>query len=158
MAAELAVEVVLKWWADLGLKTPVGEVYRPDALHLVAYLNAAGAEYALFHVSFDEGITVALFVNSSLSGIGILAYTVVVGEILQGAISGELAYHAIVWMVRKQEFKYGLSQFFYARTCSCYVHPLGCGSCARCNGSRYALNLNQAEPAPAKGCEFWVVA
>src|SRR5512144_2018176 len=56
LTAELTVEVILIGSADLGLEPAVTEIYRLDALYLVAGLDAPAAEDALFKVTFNEGV------------------------------------------------------------------------------------------------------
>ena len=75
------------------------------------------------------------------------------GHVLQLAVAVGGARKAVEGVVRNVELHHALAEFVEARGLCVHRHALCAWGGARGGGARAAFNLNQAEPAGAKGIE-----
>src|SRR5512143_990539 len=151
LAAELAVQVLPEGRRYLGGEPSPRNIDRAETLDLIAHAHTLAAEDTLLHVPFDKRVQIFLRIQAALSGKAIRTDVVEIRQLLERAITGPLAAHAVVRVVGEQKFDNGAALTFDQLVRGLDLHSLGHRRRARGHRPGHALCLDEAEPASAVG-------
>ncbi len=110
LATELAVQITIIRRRYPGVKTAIGKVNGIHTLHLVTDPDTESAEDAFTHFPFDERILVNTTQRPCFTTKAVPPQLVKIGLLLQCAVTGPSADHAVVGVVGEQQLNNGAAQ------------------------------------------------